>query len=615
MGFGFWDNTMKLRSDGFIRPMSILLRLVAVLLLLFAGQKVLFMAYNAPVYGQGMTMDDAMQVVWHGLRLDLVSVCYLMVVPMVVLAVAAYKKHCRLRRWMTWWYVPAGVVVTVAFAADLILYHYWGSKLDVADLVYARNPKEMLASLSAGMLALAIAGLILLIGLMVALLRWATPRESVRMRRPFLYTLLTVLLLAADLVGMRGGIEESTANAGYAYYSDKKFLNHAALNPFFNLLNSMSKSENLAEEFRSMDEAEALLLTERIYCSSPDIADTLLNSRRPDIMLVVWEGGGSLMTDSVAVAPRFLELKGEGVYFSNCYANNFRTDRGLVSLLNGWPALPTTSVMKMSGRCGKLPSVARQLGLAGYHSAFYYGGDIDFTNMRGYLYETGYDRVYGADAYPKLTTDSKWGVHDHHFLRMENHQLPASPFFATFLTLSSHEPWEVPSHRLEDAQANSFAYADSCIGAFVDQLRALPMWDNLLLIIVPDHGVAARGVSVADIRAAHIPMLWLGGAVRQRCTIDCLMNQSDLAATLMAQLGLSAQAFAFSRNVTSASYRPTVVMHAFKNGFNLMDSAGCSQFECLNSQVVASRPPHSEEITSLAKAMLQRAYSATDFRK
>lgn len=595
------------------RPILFLLCLAALILLLFAGQKVLFMAFNAPTYGKGITIADWVQVVWHGLRLDLVSVCYLMVVPMVVVAAAAYRKHSQLRKWLTWWYVPAALAVTLAFAADMVLYHYWGAKLDVADMVYARNPKEMLASLSTGALALAIGGLVLLIGLTVALLRWVTPKESARMKRPILYSLLTVLLLAANLVGMRGGIEESTANPGYAYYSDKKFLNHAALNPFFNILSSMSKSENLAEAFRSMTEEEVALLTDMVYWSLPDIADTLLNSRRPDIVLVVWEGGGSLMTDSVRVAPRLSELKREGVYFTNCYANNFRTDRGLVSLLNGWPALPTTSVMKMSGRCGKLPSLARQLGRVGYHTAFYYGGDIDFTNMRGYLYETGYDQVVGSEGYAALPSDSKWGVHDHHFLRLENQALPPSPFFATYLTLSSHEPWEVPSHRLENAQANSFAYADSCIGAFVDQLRASPMWDNLLLIIVPDHGVACNGVSVADIRAAHIPMLWLGGAVRQTCTIDCLMNQSDLAATLMAQMGLSGEEFCFSRNVTSKGYQPTVVMHAFKNGFNLMDTAGCSQFECLNNQVIASRQPHSPEMTPLAKALIQRTYSATSF--
>ena len=61
------------------------------------------------------------------------------------------------------------------------------------------------------------------------------------------------------------------------------------------------------------------------------------------------------------------------------------------------------------------------------------------------------------------------------------------PFMKMFLTLSSHEPFDVPMNRLEDKYLNSIAYTDSCVGDFVEKLKRLPVWDNTLIVFVADH--------------------------------------------------------------------------------------------------------------------------------
>lgn len=50
------------------------------------------------------------------------------------------------------------------------------------------------------------------------------------------------------------------------------------------------------------------------------------------------------------------------------------------------------------------------------------------------------------------------------------------PFLKLVQTSSSHEPFEVPFHRLDDKILNSFAYADSCVGDFVKQYQETPLW-------------------------------------------------------------------------------------------------------------------------------------------
>ena len=78
-----------------------------------------------------------------------------------------------------------------------------------------------------------------------------------------------------------------------------------------------------------------------------------------------------------------------------------------------------------------------------------------------------------------------------------------------FLTLSSHEPFDVPMNRLEDKYLNSIAYTDSCVGDFVEKLKRLPVWDNTLIVFVADHAKRyPQNVENHDIVRHHIPMVW-----------------------------------------------------------------------------------------------------------
>ena len=72
----------------------------------------------------------------------------------------------------------------------------------------------------------------------------------------------------------------------------------------------------------------------------------------------------------------------------------------------------------------------------------------------------------------------------------------SQPWHLGFLTLASHEPWKVPYDRLAgDERANAMAYLDDCIGRFVERLRQTPLWDNTLVVILPDHGIPYRDIT------------------------------------------------------------------------------------------------------------------------
>ncbi|MDO5751306.1 MAG: LTA synthase family protein, partial [Rothia sp. (in: high G+C Gram-positive bacteria)] len=407
------------------------------------------------------------------------------------------------------------------------------------------------------------------------LLHYVLPRQKEETRFQICWT--GVWLLAAGLIflGIRGGVGRSTANVGMVYYSQRQFLNHAAVNPAFSLVSSSFKTRKYSQSFDFYPEAERARRFSTLHFNTRSVnSDTLLTTRRPNILLILMEGCGGTMVHAVdslsdaRITPNLNRLAEEGVVFTHCYANSFRTDRGTLTTLSGWPAYPDLSVMKVPSLTQKMPSIARTLRSAGYSARFLYGGDINFTNTHGYLLATGYEQALGDTYFPHTVRRTHaWGVTDHIVLDTLYHQVlrqPADrPWHIGCLTLSSHEPWKVPYHRIQgDERANAMAYLDDCIGHFIARLKQSPAWRNTLVILLPDHGINYPvGIEESNPRRSHIPIIWTGGAVKGHKVIDRLCNQSDLAATLLGQLGLDHSYFPLSRDVLSRSYTHPSAAH------------------------------------------------------
>jgi phosphoglycerol transferase MdoB-like AlkP superfamily enzyme len=179
------------------------------------------------------------------------------------------------------------------------------------------------------------------------------------------------------------------------------------------------------------------------------------------------------------------------------------------------------------------------------------------------------------------------------------------PWFKTLLTLSSHEPWDVPTKVLDDEVYNAFNYLDNCIGNFIDSLRQLPVWDNLLVVILPDHGYRYLDINEATRLYNHIPLIWTGGAVRQPTRVEAVCNQSDLAATLLGQLQLDHSAFTFSRDVVSKNYVHPVAWHTSTSCVSVFDSLGFTAYDLDAQTFIAHEGEQQERQLQLARALLQ----------
>ena len=391
---------------------------------------------------------------------------------------------------------------------------------------------------------------------------------------------------------------------------------HSAVNPAFSLLASVSKTKDYAEQFNYFGEAERDSLFNGLYPVKGENTAELLKTKRPNILIILMEGFGGAMVESLGgvkgASPNIDRLSKEGIWFSRCYANSFRTDRGTICTFSGYQSFPDLSVMKIPAKSRTLPSIAEKLAKEGYRTDFLYGGDINFTNMKSYLLGSGYQHLTADIDFPSSQRQNAWGVNDDITFDYLYDQLigrKESPWHTAFLTLSSHEPFEVPFHKLEEARPNAFAFTDDCLGRFVERIRKTPVWDNLLIVCLPDHGFYyPEEGHPQDERIHRIPMLWLGGAIKQPMVVNKIMNQTDMAATLLAQMGISHEEFSFSRNVLGEEYTYPFAYWTFGGGFAFADSTGVTLFDVNADRPILERPAADKNRILRGKAILQSSY-------
>lgn len=594
--------------------------LFAMSLLVMAIEKPLFLLWYHAQAAEASAAELAL-VVWNGLKLDQTVAGYITALPLLVVLAALWIPGRWSRSVLKGYLLVIAVVSATAFAANLALYEYWAFPLDSSVLQYLASPKEALASVTAGQLLLQLLVAAAVFGGMawcyLRVLRLYDPaRRSTHRAGSTL-----VLLLAAGVLFLpiRGGVSVATANVSKVYFSGRMFLNHAAVNPLFSFLSTLSDGDDALYEYEFFPEPERAAIFEPLRGDLPAGigTDTLLRTRRPNVVLFLVESFGRSTVDERVggepVAPEFQRLKGEGVYFDNLFANSFRTDRGTVAVLSGFPAQTKMSVMKLPVKSQRLPSIARSLRREGYATSFYYGGDLNFTNTASYLYGTGFDRLtWQKDLHFDAPT-SKWGYADDVVIdAFTDHVLAEAasqrPFFAAMLTLSSHEPFDVPFAKFDDPMLNAMAFTDACLGRFVERVRQTPVWDDLLVILIADHAYPyPYGIANSDALRHRIPMLWLGGAVRRPAVVETYGSQSDLAATLLAQLGIAHGDFLFSRDLFDPA-RPKFGYWCFNNGFGVADAGGTTIFDCTSARVIS--PDSTAAQLRDGKAMLQTTYKA-----
>lgn len=581
--------------------------------------KVVFCLTYLGEYG----IADWMQVMWHGLRLDISIAGYLTLVAGLLLIVSIWWRGKGMR-WI--WHVWSGIaalVCSLGYVSNLVLYGYWRFPLDNTPLLYIKtSPADAMASMTTAQMVL-VPIVIIAVAALLFLPQWwiwrslekekTSRRESLGKR---IITAVVMLLLTASLIiPIRGGVDTGTNHTGSVYFSTDILLNHAAVNPIFSFVEAVTHQENISIRYRYMEDNEASRLFN-------ELTDTTLRSYAEkhdyNVVLICMEGFSRYIMSEAGhvkgVTPWLDKYSQEGLYFSRFYANSFRTDRALVAVLSGLPAQPTMSVMDMPRISTSLPSIAGSLGKIGYDTHFYYGGDANYSNMKSYLMGTGFQHVTHQFDFDKKLQTGKWGVADgpvYDQILADIKSFDSSKrFFKVMMTGSSHEPFDVPNyHKMQQPELNAFSYADFHLGRFVESMKKLPQWKNTMVVIVPDHlGCWPEKIDNYKLWRYEIPLIMLGGMITEPRKMETIGSQIDISATILAMLGLPHDEFMYSKDLLDAD-APHFAFFTFPDAMGLIDSTGYAIFDNTQKTVAASSADKSvDDRTKKSKAYLQKLY-------
>lgn len=506
----------------------------------------------------------------------------------------------------------------------------WGTRIDSTPLKYLSTPKEVWASISHLPIIFILIGFIvvylLFFWLFSKVLSRSIPLLADNNHR-FIQVLLILLFSAALIIPIRGGFQLSPLNQSSVYFCSNQYANNAAVNACWNFMYSALQINKLNGNFyKYMKDEEADAIVKSLFYDEKRTEQVVNDSGllKPNVIFIVWESFTEKVlnktVDGKPVIKFFPRLFKEGIYFSNCYSSGDRTDKGISAILSSYPALPKGSIVNYPAKTARLPGLGNIFLKNGYSTQFYYGGEPEFANIKSYLSAQQFQQLITKADFNAADMNSKWGAHDDIVMKrlVQDMSKMKQPFFTTWLTLSSHEPFETPVPAVfngkdkETKFLNSLHYTDSIVYSFVNELKKMPSWENTIVIISADHGhyLPITGKRADDYR---IPVLWLGGALtKQNVVIDKTVNQLDMAESLVQQLHFPVTSFPFGKNVFDSTSTHSAFF-TYNDGIGYVTDSSRILYDNAGKRTVFEEGKSDTGHEMTAKALMQKLYS--DFLK
>jgi phosphoglycerol transferase MdoB-like AlkP superfamily enzyme len=416
----------------------------------------------------------------------------------------------------------------VVVVADVQLLIFWSHKIDLQALFYLKYPQEIAHNLSDSQW-LVLLLFILFTTTALYLLIWRILQKKIdevsAISAKNLFIIIPILFLC-----IRGGLGLMPVLISDASYSDNQKKNALATNSMWNLFYQITEAGGIQEVDHFLNTNFPVdAVCQHYLVDQNDEFTPYYWDIRPNVVLVVLEGFSAELSSFFeghdgSAMPYLDSLAGDGYAFTHTYASGDRTDKGLLSILSGWPGQTWQNMINHPSKLDKLPGLATNfVKKRGYKTSFYYGGDLDFANMQFYLKMNGFQELFGKKELEKMGgIKGKWGYHDESLLDFVASQLvkEEEPYFATVLTLSTHEPYELaPTYckTIKEKMAFCMKYTDNAIRKFVQKMKKTKNYSNTLFVFTADHGKELNTINTSRTHRNffHIPLFFYG---------DCLPN-------------------------------------------------------------------------------------------
>ena len=499
------------------------------------------------------------------MRLDLVTVSYLVSVPFFIFAMTPdrFKRFADLlaKLWMAGWLTFA-LFLEIGTPAYMAEFDVRPNRLFIEVMF---NSKEILTTIYKLYIlpALFIGALLIctFVGLwrLFSLLTEKTWTFELRQRA------LALFLLPFLVLGARGTLKHRPLNTSSAALSRNHLANELALNSTFSLLYSVYSLRHEidpAEVYGKMPREEAIARVRKylvqdgsVFVAEKGAPPFLrhypeMKSSAPmkNIVFILEESLGAEYVGSLGgfpLTPRLDALANEGLFFEQLYCTGTRTVRGIEATVSSFLPTPGRSVVKLSGTQRHFFTAASYLKKLGYNTMFIYGGQSNFDNMASFLRGNGFDDLVDENDYKNPEFKGTWGVCDEDLFTNANDifkRQKLEPFFALLLTTSNHSPFEFPKGKIVPyeqplaTRKNAMKYADYALGKFFEMAKKEAYYRDTIFVVVADHDTRVYGHELVPIEKFHIPALIIGPNVPRSRYAD-VASQLDLLPTVLALAG------------------------------------------------------------------------------
>ena len=378
-------------------------------------------------------------------------------------------------------------------------------------------------------------------------------------QRPGLPVRLAAFIMATSLfvLGFRGG----TGLKPLSVQSAGSLVPQAAiplvLNTPFTLIKSWGDLRLEDPDYLTLEQAKKTF----------DIRQTIPPStpfRKLNVVVIVLESFSydyvSYYGSAENTTPFLDSLMRSGACWPYTFANAKRSVEGIPAVTVSLPSLMDQAFISSQYNTTEINSIASLLKPFGYRSGFFHGGTNGTMGFDHFSRLAGYDHYYGKDEFDGAIEDydGHWGIYDHAYLRFMKRTLDGwkQPFTATFFSLSSHHPYQLPdayNDRVPDAGSpvkRSIAYTDLALKEFIVSASNAEWFDSTIFVITSDHtGPAASPYSSSRLGAYHIPLVFYSPAIIRPLVSGTTAQQTDILPTVAGLLHYPDTFFAFGRNL------------------------------------------------------------------
>ena len=558
------------------------LRLLLGWLCFFAITRLIFIVYNTDEL-TGVPFFEIIQSFFEALYVDISMACYFTAIPFlgyVAFSITGKQFFLSFNKWFSrlLLFIVSAITIT-----ELPLYDEWSHKLTYKALWFLKQPEEVFNTASVFQLIGGLIGIVLLTAAGWLLFNKIVPKAILPKRVRWL-TAIIFFLIGTPLVaiGIRGGLQPIPVQVSDAYFSHHNFLNEAAANSTFHLLSNVMQNLEAYKPYTFYSRETVDSIITELHSVEKDTTISFLKTDRPNIVLVVFEGWSADVIESLGgykgIAPHFSELVRNGISFDSCYASGNLSDQGIGAVFSAFPAQPKTSIVTIPGKYGKLPCINYEFRKAGYHTSFMFGGQLNYGNIRSYMYHNNFDRIIEGDDFPTDIFQGRLGVHDAELYTREIEELKKTqqPFFASMFTLSTHAPYDFKMKEVlhwgneSKDYINAVYYADSVLNNFMNQAKTQSWYSNTLFVFVSDHHHnTPKNYSYYSPQYRRIPLVFYGDVIKPEFRgylSNQICSQLDLASTLMHQLKMNSAPFYWSKNLFNP-YSKQFAFFTFDEGF------------------------------------------------